>query len=350
MRANQARWPITAMARLLRVSTSGYYTWLVREPSAHARSDAQLLLRIRCLHASSRGTYGAPRIHAQLVREGRHVGRKRVARLMQLDGLCGASRRRWKLTTHPRAGARRAPDLVRRHFNASEPNVLWVADATYIPTGEGFLYLAVVLDVFSRRIVGWAMSNHLYTELMLRALDMALAQRRPVGVIHHSDRGVNIRRLLSGAAAARQACSRRWAPRATPMTTPCASRSSARSKPSCSCANTLIPMIRPGGASSPSWKVGTTSVACTAAWATARRWHSSSNTKKHKIHRGAGCPPPGSVVVLISDPPPARGQPARQHRMEDTCRCKTQLQICPSKRVNLRSAFPTRYRRKPEAP
>ncbi|WP_082854997.1 IS3 family transposase [Paraburkholderia phytofirmans] len=189
MRANRARWPIATMARLLRVSTSGYYGWLTREPSAHARSDAQLLARIRTVHASSRGTYGAPRIHVQLRRDGVHVGRKRVARLMRMDGLCGATRRRWKLTTHQRAGARRAPDLVRRHFSAAAPNVLWVADATYIPTGEGFLYLAVVLDVFSRRIVGWAMSNHLYTELMLRALDMALSQRRPVGVIHHSDQG-----------------------------------------------------------------------------------------------------------------------------------------------------------------
>jgi hypothetical protein len=125
--------------------------------------------------------------------------------------------------------------------------------------------------------------------------------------------------------------------------TRCASRSSARSKPSCSCANTSIRMSRPGGESSHSWRVGTTSVACTAAWATARRWHSSSSTKKHKIHRGAGCPPPGSVVVVISDPPPARGQPAKQHRMEDTCRCKTQMQICPSKRVNLNPTIcPTR--------
>ncbi|RZF23381.1 IS3 family transposase, partial [Paraburkholderia sp. UYCP14C] len=193
MKANRARWPIATMARLLGVSTSGFYAWLIREPSQHAGSDAQLLARIRTLHASSRGTYGAPRIHAQLAREGVHVGRKRVARLMRMAGLCGASRRRWPRTTRPRAGARRAPDLVRRHFSADAPNVLWVADATYIPTGEGFLYLAVVLDVFSRRIVGWAMSNHLYTdlytELMLRALDMALLQRRPEGVIHHSDQG-----------------------------------------------------------------------------------------------------------------------------------------------------------------
>jgi putative transposase len=103
--------------------------------------------------------------------------------------LRGASRRRWTHTSRQRAGARRAPDLVRRHFSADAANVLWVADATYVPTGEGFLYLAVVLDVFSRRVVGWAMSNHLYTELMLRALDMALLQRRPEGVIHHSDQG-----------------------------------------------------------------------------------------------------------------------------------------------------------------
>ena len=198
MRANRARWPIATMARLLRVSTSGYYAWLVREPSKRSCSDAQLLERIRTLHASSRGTYGAPRIHAQLAREGVHVGRKRVARLMRMAGLHGASRRRWPHTTRQRAGARRAPDLVRRHFCAEATNMLWVADATYIPTGEGFLYLAVVLDVFSRRIVGWAMSRHLYTELMLRALDMALLQRRHEGVILHSDQGCQYTSIAFG--------------------------------------------------------------------------------------------------------------------------------------------------------
>jgi putative transposase len=211
MRANRARWPIATMARLLGVSTSGFYGWLVREPAAHTRSDAQLLAHIRTLHASSRGTYGAPRIHAQLAREGVHVGRKRVARLMRMAGLCGASRRRWPRTTRPRAGARRAPDLVRRHFSADAPNILWVADATYIPTGEGFLYLAVVLDVFSRRIVGWAMSNHLYTELMLRALDMALQQRRHDGVILHSDSN-NVSTRFSTARPSRQwsGCRKVW--------------------------------------------------------------------------------------------------------------------------------------------
>lgn len=160
--------------------------------------DAQLLERMRTLHASSRGTYDAPRIHAQLAREGVHVGRKRVARLMRMAGLHGASRRRWPHTTRQHAGARRAPDLVRRHFCAEATNMLWVADATYIQTGEGFLYLAIVLDVFSRRIVGWAMSRHLYTELMLRALDMALLQRRHEGVILHSDQGCQYTSIAFG--------------------------------------------------------------------------------------------------------------------------------------------------------
>ena len=227
MRANRARWPIATMARLLRVSTSGYYGWLAREPSAHACSDAQLLARIRTLHASSRGTYGAPRIHAQLAREGVHVARKRVARLMRLVGLRGASRRRWPHTTRQRAGARPCPHLAHRHLSADARDVLWVADATYLPTGEGFLYLAVVLDVFSRRVVGWAMSNHLYTELMLRALDMALQQRRhegshpafgpgmPIGSTSPS-RHTSI--AFGRGAAARRACNRRWARPATPTT------------------------------------------------------------------------------------------------------------------------------------
>jgi putative transposase len=188
MKANQATLPIATMARLLEVSASGYYAWIARGPSKRACDDADLLGRIRAIHASSRGTYGAPRIHVELTEQGVHVGRKRIARLMRIAGLHGASRRRSLSTTRRQLNARPAPDLVQRHFVADAPNRLWVADATYVPTAEGFLYLAVVLDVFSRRIVGWAMSTHLYTELMLRALDMALAQRRPDGVIHHSTR------------------------------------------------------------------------------------------------------------------------------------------------------------------
>jgi putative transposase len=198
MKANQAIWPIATMARLLEVSASGFYAWLGRGPSKRARSDVDLLARIRAIHARSHGTYGMPRIHAELATQGVHVGRKRVARLMRIAGLCGVSRRRWITTTRRQPDARPAPDLVQRHFSADAPNQLWVADATYVPTGEGFLYLAVVLDVFSRRIVGWSMSSHLYTELMLRALDMALAQRRPNGVIHHADQGCQYTSIAFG--------------------------------------------------------------------------------------------------------------------------------------------------------
>jgi len=198
MRANQAAWTIATMARLLEVSASGFYAWLKRAPSKRACSDAELLGRIRAIHARSRGSYGMPRVHFELTEQGVHVGRKRVARLMRLAGLCGVSRRRWISTTRRKPDARPAPDLVQRHFVADAPNRLWVADATYVPTAEGFLYLAVVLDVFSRRIVGWAMSDHLYTELMLRALDMALVQRRPDGVIHHSDQGCQYTSIAFG--------------------------------------------------------------------------------------------------------------------------------------------------------
>jgi len=198
MKANQATLPIATMARLLQISASGYYAWIARSPSKRACSDADLIGRIRAIHASSRDTYGMPRIHAELLEQGIHVGGKRVARLMRIAGLHGVSRRRWINTTRRQSGARPAPDLVQRHFVADAPNRLWVADATYVPTAEGFLYLAVVLDVFSRRIVGWAMSNHLYTELMLRALDMALAQRRPDGVIHHSDQGCQYTSIAFG--------------------------------------------------------------------------------------------------------------------------------------------------------
>ena len=135
--------------------------------------------RISAIHESSRATYGAPRIHAELAAEGIQVGRKRVARLMDVAGFYGVSRRKWITTTMRDRAARPAPDLVERNFIAPGPNQLWVADITYIPTWAGFLYLAVVLDAFSRRIVGWAMGTHLRTELVLAALNMALAQRRP---------------------------------------------------------------------------------------------------------------------------------------------------------------------------
>ena len=189
MKANQATYPVTTMCRLLDVSTSGYYAWLKRRPSQRSREDAILTGRIRYIYHRSRRTYGSPRIHAELRDEGVRVGRNRVARLMKAEGLQGVSRRKRARTTIRQPGARPAPDLVGRDFTADGPNKLWVADITYISTWEGFLYLAVVMDAWSRRVVGWSMANHLRTELVLDALEMAIRQRRPVQVIHHSDQG-----------------------------------------------------------------------------------------------------------------------------------------------------------------
>ena len=188
MSAHRAEFPIATMCRVLGLSASGYYAWTARQPSCRARSNAALTERVRTIHALSHGTYGAPRVHAELSAEGIGIGRNRVARLMRQAGVVGVSRRKF-VTTTVRDGGRQAPDLVDRTFTADAPNVLWVADITYIPTWSGFLYLAVVLDVFSRRIVGWSMSTTLHTTVVLDALSMALAMRRPSGVIHHSDQG-----------------------------------------------------------------------------------------------------------------------------------------------------------------
>ena len=148
-----------------------------------------LTSRIRSIHQRSHGTYGAPRIHAELRESGICVGRKRVARLMRMASICGVSRRRAVRTTRRSDQGRKAPDLVNRDFSARVRDRLWVADITYVPTYAGFLYLSVVIDAFSRRVVGWSMANHLRSELVEDALDMALGQRRPDGVIHHSDQG-----------------------------------------------------------------------------------------------------------------------------------------------------------------
>ncbi len=189
---------IATMCRVLEVSTSGYWAWLRRPRSAWARADAQLTARIRAIHERSRTSYGAPRIHAELLADGIAVGRKRVARLMRAAGLHGVSRRKWITTTVRDRAARPAPDLVERNFTAAAPNQLWVADITYVPTWAGFLYLAVVLDAFSRRVIGWAMENPLRTELVLAALNMALGQRRPTTVIHHSDQGTQYTSIAFG--------------------------------------------------------------------------------------------------------------------------------------------------------
>ena len=194
MSANQAVFPIATMARVLGVSEAGYHAWRHRPRSAHAVADATLLKRVRTIHATSRATYGAPRVHAQLRADGEKHGRKRIARLMRMAGLVGASRRRAGVTTTRRdKEARPAPDLVDRNFVAVRPNQLWVADITFVPTASGFLYLAVALDAWSRKIVGWSMANHLRAELVVDALEMAIGQRRPGDVIHHSDQGSQLR-------------------------------------------------------------------------------------------------------------------------------------------------------------
>ena len=173
---------------------AGFYHWRDRPISGRARRDVELLVLIHQIHERSyHGTYGAPRTQVEL-REtyGTRVGCKRVARLMRragLKGLKGVQKRRFRCTTRPGAPESYAPDLVQRHFTADRPNALWLADCTYVPTDEGWLYLAAVLDVFSRYVVGWAMDARLNSQLVLAALKMAYAQRRPKGVIHHSDHG-----------------------------------------------------------------------------------------------------------------------------------------------------------------
>ena len=189
--AEKACFPITLLCRTLRVSRAGYYAWKRRGPSARAVADDQLTRQIVVVHQQSRGTYGAPRVQAQLQAAGQVVSRKRVARLMRHAGLVGTQRRRRVRTTVADPTARPAPNLVQRQFQAQAPNQLWVGDLTFIPTDEGWLYLAVLVDVYSRRVVGWAMAEHLRAELALAALEMALQRRRPQAgqLVHHTDRG-----------------------------------------------------------------------------------------------------------------------------------------------------------------
>jgi len=155
-----------------------------------ASANRQLLDEIRRVHGDSRGRYGSPRVHAALRAEGRQIGRNRVARLMHHHGICARQKRRFCRTTDSRHGFPLAPNLLGRRFTASAPDRMWLADITYVPTAEGWLYLAVVLDMFSRRVVGWAMDKRITRELTLNALRMAIATRRPrPGLLHHSDRG-----------------------------------------------------------------------------------------------------------------------------------------------------------------
>ena len=198
--AEKASYPVSVLCRVLKVSRSGYYDWKDRPISNRDRENADLTERIREIHPRSRGTYGYPRVQAELRALGVRCNRKRVARLMQKDGLRGCMRgRRRKHTTRRNPLAIPAPDLVERNFIAAAPNKLWTADITYLPTDEGFLYLAFILDVYSRKVVGWSMADHPRSELVAAALQMAVHRRDPpAGLVHHSDRGSQYTALSFG--------------------------------------------------------------------------------------------------------------------------------------------------------
>ena len=196
--AEKTNHAVTSMCRVLGVSRSGFHAWERRLPSARALADQALTGRIVEVHSGSLRTYGSPRVHAELrLEHGIQIGRKRVERLMRLAGLCGQIKRRRGKTTIRVRGVRTAPDLVERDFNPSEPNRLWCADITYVRTWEGWLYLASVMDCYSRAIVGWTLADHLRADIVVDALQMAVARRRPdPGLVHHSDQGSQYTSLI----------------------------------------------------------------------------------------------------------------------------------------------------------
>lgn len=190
--AEKARYPVRMMCRLLEVATSGYYAWRNRGPSKRAQQDAVLGPRLVAAHHANRKVYGAPRLCRELKDEGFEIGRSRVARLMRQHGLAACPPKRFRKTTDSAHAHPTAPNVLGRDFTVDEPNRVWTADITYVWTREGWLYLAVVLDLFARRVVGWSSANHLRVELALAALEMALGLRHPerATLTHHSDRGV----------------------------------------------------------------------------------------------------------------------------------------------------------------
>jgi transposase InsO family protein len=188
--AQKACFPVEFMCEQLEVSRSGFYAWSQRPESAHQQEDQALAAEVEKVHRDSRGTYGSPRVHAELRARGRKVSRKRVARLMEQQKLGARPKRRFVRTTDSSHGLPVAPNVLERDFSPGQPNSTWATDITYVWTSEGWLYLDVVLDLFSRRVVGWAMSEHIDTQLVLCGLQMALEGRQPPqGLLHHSDRG-----------------------------------------------------------------------------------------------------------------------------------------------------------------
>jgi len=188
--AEKARYPVRVLCRTLQVSRAGFYAWHTRAPAARTQQDQRLGVEIHAIHAESRQRYGSPRVHAELRERGQRLGRKRVARLMRQQGLCARRRRRFRVTTDSNHPLPVATNVLARQFAVAAPDTAWVTDITYLWTREGWLYLAVILDLFSRAVVGWALSTHITRHLTLQALTMALGRRRPPqGLLHHSDRG-----------------------------------------------------------------------------------------------------------------------------------------------------------------
>ena len=188
--AEKAQYPVAVLCSVLGVSSSGFYAWRKRPPSRRARADARLALEVRLAHKRGRGTYGSPRVHRELKAHGHRIGKKRVERLMRQEGIQGQQKRRFRRTTDSNHTQPVAANVLARDFHANAPNTAWVTDVTYVWTAEGWLYLAALLDLFSRRVVGWAVSETNDRALALEALRRALATRRPAaGLVHHSDRG-----------------------------------------------------------------------------------------------------------------------------------------------------------------
>lgn len=203
MRSHASEFSLAGMCRVLSVSRSGYYGWCRREPSMRQRDDLALAAHVRRVHATSREAYGARKVWKALVAEGIACGRHRVARIRRESGIAARRRRRFKVTHYARRHKNTAPDRIRRRFQAERPNQCWVGDVTFISTRQGWLYLAVLIDLCSRKVVGWAMSDRNDEPLVSAALRMAITHRQPpAGLIHHTDRGVlyssgNYRRLMA---------------------------------------------------------------------------------------------------------------------------------------------------------
>jgi putative transposase len=265
-----AQFPVSLLCRVMGVTRAGFYAWKRRPPSARALADAELSERIGRIHDEVLGIYGAPRIHAELrLAHGIRVGKKRVARLMAERGIFGAGRRGGPATTSRDPARPSAPDLVDREFARAKPNRLWVCDIKYVGTGQGFLFLAVVQDVFSRRIVGWSMRDDLRAELVLDALGMAVAQRRVGdGLVAHSDHGSQYTSLAYGTYARPRASSCRWARSAIPGTTRSPRPSSPASRRSSFAASALRPARPPGCGCSGTSSASTTPAAATPGSAT----------------------------------------------------------------------------------